>query len=154
MPSLCQSICLSLVKKPPPNSTCWFGYSYSPLRHGVAKYFAWNHTQVSGGTLILTQAGWFQSPSTDPPDLTISSSWGCWGHTGRQCRWSIHRYTSPTFLSTNTMAAVLINYCYPFRDMKVSVDFMLIPAGFFPQKKWIQWSFSVSLVFLTHKTVF
>lgn len=88
-------VSVSLSSSPQNNSTSWVAYSYSPLRHRVAKYFAWNHTRLSGGTLILTQAVWLQSPSTDPPDLITSCSWGCWGHPGRWCRWSTHHGTSP-----------------------------------------------------------
>lgn len=49
-------------------------------------------------------------------------------------------------------AAVLIRYCYPLGDRSLLVDFLLIPAGYLPQKEWTEGGLSVRSGLLTHKT--
>ena len=87
------------ISQPPSHAVltktmCCAGYSYSPPRHKVLSILSEISTQLSGGALILTQVVWLQGPSADVPDLTISCLWGCWGHPGRQYRWSTHHGTS------------------------------------------------------------
>ena len=56
------------TSSPHRNFMCCVGYSYSPLRHRVVSILPEITQQLSGRGLILTQAVWLHSPSTDPPD--------------------------------------------------------------------------------------